>query len=78
MAFYPAGCDYNCKGCEKNNGSGWCLFWNHPIATEITRSDNYKATRLCEECLDVSCSFRGKVTVCPMTNASYSTTIIKE
>lgn len=25
MAFYPAHCDNNCKGCEKNT-CGWCIW----------------------------------------------------
>lgn len=25
MAFYPAHCDNNCKGCEKNS-CGWCVW----------------------------------------------------
>lgn len=42
MAFYPAHCDNNCKGCVMNNGCGWCLFYDTPLNSyaSITYSAN--------------------------------------
>lgn len=30
MAYYPAHCDHNCKGCSQNN-CGWCGFLDIPV-----------------------------------------------
>ena len=38
MAFYPAHCDNNCKGCEKNT-CGWCIWKDR--ATPEYRSESF-------------------------------------
>ena len=30
MAYFPAHCDHNCKGCQMNN-CGWCGFLDIPV-----------------------------------------------
>lgn len=39
MAFYPAYCDNNCKGCEKNF-CGWCI-WKD-MATAEYKTESFK------------------------------------
>lgn len=36
MAFYPAHCDHKCDGCQKNNGCGWCIYYDKPIGNYVS------------------------------------------
>ena len=48
MAYFPASCDHDCKGCSQNK-CGWCAFLDRPIGTDATiaatiNSYNYSVT----------------------------------
>ena len=48
MAYFPASCDYDCKGCSQNK-CGWCAFHDCPIRITANQAVtinpyNYSAT----------------------------------
>lgn len=61
MAFYPAHCDNNCKGCEKNS-CGWCLWKDRatPYYNDFARAifasncTSYDADTIAEYAKDIN------------------------
>ena len=48
MAYFPASCDYKCKGCSQNK-CGWCAFYDRPAIGDTNTSEtinpySYSAT----------------------------------
>ena len=43
MAYFPASCDYNCKGCSQNK-CGWCAFHDCPTVGSLAQAANQAVT----------------------------------
>lgn len=39
MAYFPASCDYDCKGCSQNI-CGWCAFYDCPVRGTALENEN--------------------------------------